>query len=174
MQPRSRYYKNVPLRRILALFLASALAFLTACNRGAHPAQSGKPAPDFTVSDGTATVHLASYRGKVVLLNFWWTQCAPCIEEIPSLLQLHHDMPNLQIIGVSIDDDPNLYSSFLSRHHIDFLTVRDPSQSAPSLFHTDMWPETYLIDRKGLIRRKFVGAQDWSDPEIREYLKSIL
>jgi len=51
--------------------------------------------------------------------------------------------------------------------------VRDPSQSAAKLFHTDMWPETYAIDRNGIIRRKFVGPQDWTSPEIRSFLKSL-
>ena len=160
-------------RRIPALFLALPLVFLAACNRGAHPDYTGTKAPDFTVSDGVTTVHLASFRGRVVLLNFWATWCAPCIVETPSLLELHHDMPNLAIIGVSIDDDPNAYSNFIAHRRIDFITVRDPSQSAAKLFHTDMWPETYVIDRKGVIRRKFVGAQDWSSPEIRAYLKSL-
>ncbi|MGC1463381.1 MAG: TlpA disulfide reductase family protein [Terracidiphilus sp.] len=150
-----------------------ALALLSACNRGAHPAQTNKPAPDFTVSDGTSTVHLASYRGQVVLVNFWATWCAPCIVELPSLLQLHHDQPNLVILAVSIDEDPDAYARFIARRHVDLITVRDPSQSAAKLFHTDMWPETYVIDRKGIIRSKFVGAQDWSSPEIRAFLKTL-
>jgi cytochrome c biogenesis protein CcmG, thiol:disulfide interchange protein DsbE len=159
--------------RCLSYILLLTLAFATACNRGAHPAQTGKLAPDFTVSDGTTTVHLASYRGKVVLLNFWATWCEPCVVELPSLLQLHHDQPNLVILAVSIDEDPDAYSRFIARHHIDLITVRDPSQSAPKLFHTDMWPETYVIDRKGIIRSKYIGAQDWSAPEIRAFLKSL-
>jgi cytochrome c biogenesis protein CcmG/thiol:disulfide interchange protein DsbE len=56
---------------------------------------------------------------------------------------------------------------------VDLTTVRDPGQSRAKLYHTDMWPETYIIDRQGVIRRKFVGAQDWSSPEIRAYLKSL-
>ena len=52
-----------------------------------YPAQIGQAAPDFTVSDGATTVHLASYRGRVVVLSFWATWCAPCIEEMPSLLE---------------------------------------------------------------------------------------
>ena len=59
------------------------------------------------------------------------------------------------------------------RRHVDLITVRDPTQSAAKLYHTDMWPETYLIDRNGFIQRKFVGPQDWSSPEIRAYLKSL-
>ena len=159
--------------RLPILVILLPLVLLPACNRGAHPAQTGKLAPDFTVSDGTTTVHLASYRGKVVLLNFWATWCAPCVIEVPSLMQLHHDMPNLVILAVSIDEDPEAYKSFIASHHMDLITVRDPSQSAPKLFHTDMWPETYLIDRKGIIRSKFIGAQDWSDPQIRDLIKSL-
>jgi cytochrome c biogenesis protein CcmG/thiol:disulfide interchange protein DsbE len=153
--------------------LTLSLCWTTGCDRGAHPAQAGKVAPDFTVSDGKSSVHLASYRGRVVLLNFWASWCGPCIEELPSLLQLHHDDPNLTILAVSIDEDADAYSGFLRNRHIDLITVRDPQQTAATLFHTSMWPETYLIDRNGVIRRKFVGATDWSDPEIRTYLKSL-
>ena len=159
--------------RFLSLCLLVLLAMAPGCDRGAHPGQTGHPAPDFTISDGASTVHLASYRGRVVLLNFWWSQCAPCIEELPSLLQLHHDEPALAVLAISIDDDEDSYRNFLIRRHVDLTTVRDPSQSAAKLFHTDMWPETYVIDRRGFIRRKFVGAQDWSSPEVRAYLKSL-
>ena len=149
------------------------LAVPIGCDRGAHPAQTGKPAPDFTVSDGVTTVHLASYRGRVVLLNFWASWCAPCIQEMPSLLELHHQQPNLAVVAVSIDEDPQAYSSFIFRRHVDLITVRDPAQKAASLFRTEMWPETYVIDRNGIVRRKFIGSQDWMSPEIVAYLKSL-
>ena len=93
--------------------------------------------------------------------------------ELPSLLALHHDQPQLVILAVSIDEDPQAYSSFIMRRHVDFITVRDPSQSAARLYHTDMWPETYAIDRNGIIRRKFIGPQDWTSPEIQSFLKSL-
>lgn len=167
------YYKDVRYSQLITLVLLSGLVLLSACDRGAHPAQTGKVAPDFTVSDGSTSIHLASYRGKVVLLNFWWSECGPCIEELPSLLQLHHDDPSLAVLAVSIDEDPEAYSKFLARRHVDLITVRDPNQTAAKLFHTDMWPETYVIDRQGVIRRKFIGAQDWSDPEVRAYLNNL-
>jgi thiol-disulfide isomerase/thioredoxin len=163
----------VRLPRFLSCTLLLPLALASACNRGAHPAQTGKLAPDFTVSDGATTIHLANYRGKVVMVNFWATWCAPCVIELPSLLQLHHDRPNLVILAVSIDEDPDAYKEFLARRHVDLITVRDPLQSAAKLFHTDMWPETYVIDRNGVIRSKYVGAQDWSDPEIRTFLSTL-
>jgi peroxiredoxin len=160
-------------RRLLFLALTLTLATAPGCNRGLHPSQVGKPAPDFTVSDGASTVHLANYRGRVVVLNFWATWCGPCVAEMPSLLDLHHDQPNLAIVAVSIDEDPEAYTRFVARRHIDLITVRDPAKSAAKLFHTDMWPETYVIDRQGVIRRKFVGSQDWSSAEVRSYLKTL-
>jgi thiol-disulfide isomerase/thioredoxin len=161
------------LRLLLLLPILTTLTIIPGCDRGARPAQTGKVAPDFTVSDGYTSVHLANYRGKVVLLNFWATWCAPCVQELPSLLQFHRDNPDVAVIAVSIDEDPSAYASFIRNRHVDLITVRDPNQSAANLFHTDMWPETYVIDRNGVIRRKFIGATDWSDPEIRGYLKRL-
>jgi hypothetical protein len=79
----------------------------------------------------------------------------------------------LAILAVSIDEDPDAYSRFLVRRHVDLITVRDPNQSAAKLYHTEQWPETYVIDRNGVIRRKFIGAQDWSSLEIRAYLNTL-
>lgn len=125
------------------------------------------------VSDGAASIHLSAYRGRPVLLNFWATWCGPCVQELPSLEALHHQMPALTILAVSADDDPQAYASFLARRHVDLTTVRDPRQQAADLYHTVAWPETYAIDRQGVIRRKFVGAQDWQSPEIVSFLKSL-
>lgn len=168
------YYKNVRGSRCLSLLFLLPLALLPACNRGARPQQPGEVAPNFTISDGTNTVNLASYRGHVVLLNFWFSTCPPCIEELPSLLELHRQMPKLDIIAVSVDQDPATYKRFVSQHHVDFITVRNPSESVPTLFHTVQYPETYLIDRKGIIRYKFVSNQDWNDPEIRSMIKNLM
>ena len=63
--------------------------------------------------------------------------------------------------------------AFLPRFHVDLTTVRDPDQKVAKIYGTDGWPETYIIDRTGVIRRKIVGDPDWSNPEIRNYLKSL-
>ena len=149
------------------------VVLVSACNRGARPAQVGRVAPDFTVNDGENNVRLANYRGKVVLLNFWWSQCPPCIQETPALVALHHERPDLAIVAVSIDQDAQSYRSFLTRFHVDLTTVRDPDQTAARLYGTDVWPETYIIDRKGVIRRKVIGDPDWSNPEIRAFLEGL-
>jgi peroxiredoxin len=162
-----RFCRFIPLAVLLLLALAPG------CDRGAHPAQMNRRAPDFTVADGTTSIHLAAYRGRVVLLNFWWSECAPCIEELPSLLELHHERPDLAILAVSIDQSEDEYKRFLTRRHVDLITVRDPQQTAAKLYGTEGWPETYIIDRQGMIRRKVVGDPDWSNPEIRGFLNTL-
>jgi cytochrome c biogenesis protein CcmG/thiol:disulfide interchange protein DsbE len=166
------YYKDVRSSQLISAVLLP-LALLAGCDRGAHPSTTNRVAPDFTVSDGSSKIHLADYHGKIILLNFWATWCAPCIHEMPGLIDLHHDRPDLAILAVSIDEDPDAYAQFLERKHVDLITVRDPEQSAAKLYHTEGWPETYIIDRQGVIRRKIVGDPDWSNPEIRNYLNTL-
>jgi peroxiredoxin len=159
--------------RFLFAVVLVPMALISACDRGARPGITGEVAPDFKVSDGTSSIHLADYRGKIVLLNFWATWCPPCVREMPGLIELHHDRPDLAILAVSIDEDEDAYKHYLDRRHVDLISVRDPNQTAAKLYHTEGWPETYIIDRQGVIRRKLVGDPDWSNPEIRAYLSSL-
>lgn len=152
--------------------LACVLA-VSGCNRGSLPKNIGRMAPDFSVTNDGKTVSLSQFRGRVVLLNFWASWCPPCIDELPSLLALHQRLPQLVILGVSIDQDAAAYHDFLLQNHIDFLTIREPSQNTEHMYGTVQIPETYVIDRTGHIRRKFVSAQDWTNPDIVRYLASI-
>src|ERR1700678_1787858 len=123
---------------------------MAGCDRGSHPGNIDKPAPQFVVSDGARTVDLSKLRGRVVVLNLWATNCAPCIEELPSLLALQRKMTQLAIVAVSWDENPNAYQRFLTLHHVDLLTVRDPEQRVANLYGTVLIPETYIIDRNGI------------------------
>ena len=149
------------------------MLLVAGCDRGSHPHQIGTVAPEFTVSDGVQTVDLSKYRGHTVILNLWATWCPPCIIELPCLIQLHHQMPNIVIIAISQDEDDAVYRRFLDQHHIDFLTVRDPTLRINRLYGTLQIPESYVIDKNGMVRRKFVSAQDWTSPEIMGYLKKL-
>jgi len=141
------------------------------------------PAPDFTIHDSDRTVTLSQLRGKIVVLNFWATWCPPCIKEMPSLVGLQKKFPanDVTVVAVSLDDDAGDYHQFLKNQNIDLLTVREAGQKtnsgviAPvsSRYGTVKVPETYIIDRNGVIRRKFIGAVDWSQQEIVEYLSRL-
>jgi cytochrome c biogenesis protein CcmG/thiol:disulfide interchange protein DsbE len=153
-----------------------ALCLLAAvgCDRGDHPAQVGEPAPGFTVHDGSQTISLSQYRGKTVVLNFWASWCPPCLEEFPSLMQLQREMPNVVVLAVSFDEDAAAYRQYLADNHIDNLvTILDLSQKSNLAYGTTRPPETYVIDANGTIRRKFIGAQEWTSPEIENYLRRL-
>jgi thiol-disulfide isomerase/thioredoxin len=145
----------------------------TGCDRGSHPINIDKPAAQFIVSDGTHTVDLSKLRGHIVVLNLWATFCAPCVEELPSLLALQKQMPDVEIVAVSMDQDPDIYKRFLTEHHVDLVTVRDADQRVNALYGTAQIPETYIIDKQGMLRRKFIGAQNWTSPEITRYLAKL-
>lgn len=155
---------------ILSLFLT-----LTGCYSGTRPPNIGSAAPGFTVQDTDRKVSLDEFRGKVVVLNFWATWCPPCIEEMPSLVQMQQKMKakGVEVVAISVDADQGAYQDFLKEHKVDLLTVRDPDQKSNNLYGTFKFPETYIIDRQGVLRRKFIGAIDWGTPEILEYLSKL-
>ncbi len=155
------------------LFTLAAVAGLAGCDRGDHPTNLGKPAPQFNMSDGSTTIDLGKLRGRVVVLNLWASWCAPCVEELPSLLALQQKLPQLAVIGVSTDQDEGVYRKFLALHHVSIPSVRDSGQTVNALYGTVQIPETYIIDRNGILRRKFIGAQDWTSPEIVNYLTKL-
>ena len=172
--------------RISALALISIAALSGAsCYHGSKPSEIGKAAPDFTIQDSDHSVSLSQYRGKIVVLNFWATWCPPCIEEMPSLVALQKRMQaqgkDVVVLAVSLDDDANDYHKFLKEYGVDFVTVREAGEKtdkgvlAPvsEQYGTIQVPETYIIDRNGMIRRKFIGAVDWGQQEIIEYLSRL-
>jgi len=163
-------------RTLLATFLAiGLLAALFGCYSGGHPLRIGSNAPDFTVQDSDHKVTLSQFRGQVVVLNFWGTFCPPCIEETPSLVQMQARLKDkgVVVLAVSIDVDDAAYHKFLKDFNVNLMTVRDGDQKSSSLYGTFGWPETYVIDRQGVIRRKFIGAVDWTSPEITDYLSKL-
>ena len=154
---------------------AILILLLTGCYSGSRPPHIGTPAPDFTVQDSDRKVSLDEFHGKVVVLNFWATWCPPCIDEMPSLVEMQQHMRNkgIEVLAVSVDADQDAYQSFLKAHNVDLLTVRDPDQKSNNLYGTFKFPETYIIDRKGVLRRKFIGPVDWGQPEIVDYLSRL-
>ena len=147
------------------------LVALSGCYSGTHPLRIGSNAPDFTVQN----VSLNQFRGQIVVLNFWATWCPPCIEEMPSLVEMQRRMKakGVTVLAISVDVDESNYRRFLKDHGVDLLTVRDPDQKASGLYGTFKFPETYIIDRNGVMRRKMIGAVDWTEPEIVDFLSRL-
>jgi cytochrome c biogenesis protein CcmG, thiol:disulfide interchange protein DsbE len=160
------------MRRFLLFVLVSLL--VAGCSRGAHPGLIGKPAPDFTLQDADRKVALHDLRGNIVVLNFWATWCPPCVEEMPSLVRMQSELKDrVVVLAVSVDDDERSYHTFLKKNNVDLLSVRDPQQKSNELYGTFKFPETYIIDRNGVVQRKFIGPVDWTRPDVVEYLQKL-
>ncbi len=168
-------YYNFVRRAPVLLGIVTFFLSLAGCYGGGRPPKIGTAAPDFTVQDSDRKVSLQEFRGKIVVLNFWATWCPPCVDEMPSLVQMQQKMKNkgVEVLAVSVDADQSAYQSFLKSYKVDLLTVRDPEQKSNNLYGTFKFPETYIIDRQGTLRRKFIGAIDWGQPEILEYLAKL-
>jgi peroxiredoxin len=171
------YYNGVgrTVRFSCSIIVAFGALALFGCYSGSRPPRIGAAAPDFTVRDSDRTITLSQLKGQVVVLNFWATWCPPCIEEMPSLVLMQQRMKakGVTVLAVSVDADESNYRRFLSDHSVNLLSVRDADQKSNALYGTFKFPETYVIDRNGVVRRKFIGAVDWTEPEVIEYLGKL-
>lgn len=161
------------MRLAFAAILVSMM-LLSACNTEPHPRLIGSPAPDFTIKDSDRTVSLHDLKGKPVVLNFWASYCVPCIEEMPSLVELQREMGSkITVLAVSVDEDQAKYHKFLRDHNINLLTVWDPEKKSSDLYGTVQFPETYIIDAAGRVRRKMWNTVDFTRPDVIEYLNKL-
>ena len=171
---------------VLAMLAASLLAASCTSGRGPGdgPVGVGTVAPDFElpVLDGE-TVRLSGLRGKVVLINFWATWCAPCREEMPSMERLYRRLgsDSFEILAVAVDeggeeavrrfleDIPHSYPILL-----DATSARRLAARTGQAYGITGVPETFIVDRQGYIIEKVVGPADWSDPTMVAYFEGLV
>lgn len=158
-------------RAAVLTFLTCTLA--TGCDRGTLSDQIGRPAPTFSITDGQHAVNLQSLQGKVVILNFWASWCAPCVEEMPSLQAFQQQMPDVQVVAIDSNEAFAKYQRYIAQRHISLLTVFDENQTSNKLYGSFKFPETYIIDKKGIVRRKLIGPQDFTSPSFIRYIQKL-
>ncbi len=144
-----------------------------------EPLAIGKPAPDFVLSDlNDKAYRLSDFRGKVVFLNFWATWCKPCREEMPSMevLYKNFEKDGLVIMAVSIDrvtttkDIP----PFVKSLNLTFPILVDSWGKTDKPYKRMGVPETFLIDREGIIREIVIGPRDWTRLDSLQVLMRLL
>lgn len=129
-----------------------------------------RPAPFFSRTDlAGARISLSAYRGKVVLLNFWATWCAPCRVELPRFAtwQKQYGPQGFQVIAVSMDDDPDLVRPFLRLLEPNYPVLMGDAKLGGRYGGVLGVPVTFLIDRDGIIRARFEGGADLTAMEAR-------
>lgn len=148
-----------------------------------RPNYSGyeRKAPNFKLRDTRGhEISLESYRGRVVVLNFWTKTCGPCMEEMPEIADLSRilkPLGDVDVVTVSTDetaeDATNTLKSVL-RDEAPFPVLMDPdSKVVRGMFGTSLYPETWIIDKNGVIRARFDGAREWSSATVVELVNQI-
>jgi peroxiredoxin len=145
-----------------------------------EPVAAGARAPDFRVVDLATgdTVSLRQrYRGQVTLVNIWATWCEPCKVEMPAMQRLYDSLGarGFKIAAVSVDEgDPTEVHNFTQSLNLTFDILQDRSTAIQQTYQTTGVPESFLVNRDGIIVKRVIGAQDWSSPVNRGLVERLL
>lgn len=131
-----------------------------------HYYGNSRTAPDFTLKDKDGLPwSLSDQRGKVVVMNFWSITCPPCVQEMPSLIELAHlaqTRPDLEVVAITTDAAWSQVQHLFPREN-PLRVLFDPSkQIVEGKYGSKLFPETWVVDAKGVIRLRYDGAFDWS------------
>ncbi len=140
----------------------------------------GKKAPDFRVVDlatGDTVSLRGQYAGQVTLVNIWATWCGPCREEMPSMEAAYKELAprGFKVAAVSIDEsDSEGVLAFGAEMGVTFDLLQDRSGEIQRVYQTTGVPESFLLDRDGVIVKRIIGAHDWSSKVNRELIERLL
>jgi thiol-disulfide isomerase/thioredoxin len=165
------------MKKLALLFLGGYLAlFIAGC--GESPVASvGKPAPNFDTIDMKGNVwSLSKLKGQVVFVNFWATWCAPCREEMPSMQRLYTKLPKdkFTMIALYNKDKPAIVKNFVTKLGITLPILDDQQNIIGQKYGLTGLPETFIVDKQGIIREKFIGPAEWDSPEYVDLLTKYI
>lgn len=147
-------------------------------SRFARPLQEGRPAPDFTFPDlDGRKVSLSDLKGKVVLVNIWATWCPPCREEMPSMQKLYDRFKGeaFEILAVSIDaDGRKAVAPFTRKLNLTFPVLLDPKEKIRSPYRITGVPESFIIDKNGILVQRVIGPLNWASSEVYSFFQDLI
>ncbi len=168
-------HREAPLRAVMGSERYEALSR----GEGGVPHYLGNDlaAPNFTLKDRRGKPWtLRDHRGKVVVLNFWSITCRPCVQEMPTLevlAQIAEEWGDVEVVAVSTDSGFDAVKSILPPSPR-LTHLFDPDRAVvQGKFGTKLYPETWVVDRAGVIRFRYDGALDWSRPLILDLISSF-
>jgi thiol-disulfide isomerase/thioredoxin len=165
------------------LIIAAVLMMVAGCSKkestqGVAAVKEKSPAPDVTVNSlKNVPLKLSDLKGKVVLLNFWATWCPPCREEIPSMMKLNSAMAGkpFQMVAISIDEGgvPAI-EAFFKESGFTLPAYIDPDGKAAGLYGITGVPESFVIDKNGILVKKVIGPLPWDSPDTISFLEGLM
>ncbi|MAE93159.1 MAG: hypothetical protein CL910_00720 [Deltaproteobacteria bacterium] len=166
-----------PAAILLALGLLAGVVWSLSEKREAAPVEPGRVAPLFSLPDLTGEpLSLAGLQGQVVLVNFWATWCKPCEEEMPAMERLYQALreEGFELLAVSVDEDTEEVRAFRDRLALSFPILHDEGQQVARRYQSFRFPESFLIDREGLVVERYIGPREWDAPAYRARIARLL
>ena len=163
----------------LSVTAAFLLFFFLNNNKPKHDITSGLLAPELEVKDEISGRKLTSedLKNKVVFVNFWATWCPPCREEMPSIEALFKSLAgnnNFQMITILYKDSYQNGVTYMKQNGYTFPVYSDIDGITAANFGVTGVPETYIIDKKGTLKKRVIGPAEWNSPEARNFINSLL
>lgn len=162
---------------LLLLILIVAATYFYYLHNEEKTVKEGQAAPSFSLPSQSGSVSLEDFRGKTVLLNFWASWCPPCVCEMPSLemFKKYMEGKNFQVLAVSVDEGGwRDIEAFLKNTPVTLKILSDAKGDVASQYGTYQLPETYLIDPKGKVIKKYVGPEAWMSPAIIQEIEGYV
>jgi len=163
------------MKKLILLIAVICIPWLiSACGQEAPFLKVGDPAPDFSLVDRQGkTWTLSELKGQVVFINFWATWCPPCQKELPSMQKLHTALTGEKFIMLAVlNKDKPVLADFVANQKGLTMPILDDSQNVVgSKYFLTGLPETYIIDKQGILREKFLGPAEWDAPEYVAMIK---
>jgi cytochrome c biogenesis protein CcmG/thiol:disulfide interchange protein DsbE len=171
---------NIDMRiKPILFFAAVGLIAAVLIYRQANPIEValGKPAPDFTVKDQDGnTLKLSDLRGNLVFLNIWASDCVPCIQEMPDMEVMNHAFKErkFKMVTVSIDTDWKPVKKFFNEHRLTMPVYLDPGRDVYNAYQLTGTPETFIIDRNGILLKHRIGADRWASDSMLASMDKLI
>lgn len=163
---------------LFTLFLLSGCDNSTSEQPLVKVSSESKVAKDFTLMNMQGeSVSLSQYRGKVVILNFWATWCPPCREEMPSMERLYQKYQEQGLVMLAVNVEENgkkAVSQFLQKTPYSFPILLDSEGVVQNGYGVFRFPESFIIDRNGVVVKKIVGGRDWMSDSTFKLIDSLL
>ncbi len=161
------------LKRALCVVIVSALLGLLLCS---STAAAEEKAPRFRLPGTSGVIDLAKYRGKVVYLDFWASWCIPCRKSFPwmNMLQARYKEKGLEVIAISLDENPGDATAFLRRYPAAFTVAFDRRGKVAEAYGLKVMPTSYLIDKNGLVTARFEGFNSAHKKEAESAIEELL
>jgi len=158
--------------RLLLLLLTLALP---AQAQPLKPFKGATPPLELNALDGKPQ-RLEDFRGRVVLVNFWATWCAPCLEEMPSIERLRRslDARRFAVLAVNVGEGPRVAGEFAKKMDLGFNFLLDRDLKASKAWGARVLPATFIVDPDGKVRYSHYGAIDWSGADVRAAITKLI